>query len=109
MTDTKPENKMNAFKVWMEAASPEQQQRLADHLGTTRPVLYHYSSKFYQMSPERARKVEGFTIALHKETKGELPKVYRTDLNGACRECEFAAKCLGEAAVVSEFEFLPKE
>ena len=100
-------DKTNAFKLWMDAATPQQQEDLAAHLETTRPVLYHYSSKFYQMGPDRAGKIERYTLALHKESGGKMPKVYRTDLNAACRDCEFAAKCLGEAAVVSSFDYLP--
>lgn len=38
-----------------------------------------------------------------RASKGRLPIVYRTDIVPACRACEFAQKCLGERAVVSEF------
>lgn len=101
--------KTNSFKNWMRAATPEQQSALAEVIGTSRPMLYHYAGEFREMSPERARAVEEATAAMHKETKGKLPKVYRTDLNGSCRECDFAQKCLGAAAVASQFSFLPSD
>ena len=101
--------KTNAFKLWMNAASPEEQEALAAHLKTSRAVLYQYSGEFRQMPPTRARKVEEFTLKLHRDTKGRLPKVYRTDLNTDCRGCEFAQRCLGAAAVASDFDFLPAQ
>lgn len=99
--------KTNAFKLWMQAASPQEQEDLAEHLETTRSVLYQYSGEFRQMSPSRARLVEEFTLKLHRDTKGRLPKVYRTDVNADCRGCDLAQRCLGAAAVASEFDFLP--
>ena len=107
MSPTTP--KMNALKRWMEAATPEQQEDLAEHLETSRNVLYQYSGEFRNMSAGRAREIEEFTLRLHKETKGKLPKVYRTDLNADCRACDFAQKCLGAAAVASDFAFLPAD
>ena len=37
------------------------------------------------------------------EVNPVLPIVYRTDMVEACRNCEYARKCLGEPAVASEF------
>lgn len=101
--------KYNAFKAWMAAASPQEQEDLAEHLETSRNVLYQYSGEFRQMSPSRAKMVEEFTLRLHRETKGRLPKVYRTDVNTDCRQCDFAQRCLGAAAVASEFSYIPEE
>ena len=102
-------SKQNAFKSWMEAASVQEQEDLAEFLETSRNVLYQYSGEFRSMSPSRARMVEEFTLRLHKDTKGRLPKVYRTDVNTDCRGCDFAHRCLGAAAVVSEFPYVAEE
>lgn len=101
--------KHNALKAWMNAATPQEQEDLAEHVGTSRNVLYQYSGEFRHMSPSRAREVEEFTAKLHRESKGRLPRVYRTDLNPECRGCDLAARCLGPAAVASEFRFLPPD
>ena len=103
---------MNQLKLWMQAASVDQQVDLAARAGTTRDYLYHLSAdpdKKYarDANPGLAARIEQASLALSKETKGKLPKVYRTDLNSTCRGCEFAAKCLGPVAVRSQFDFLP--
>jgi hypothetical protein len=38
-----------------------------------------------------------------KGSGGRLPIVWRTDLVTACRQCEFARRCLGDRALASEF------
>jgi hypothetical protein len=43
-----------------------------------------------------------------KASKGRLPVIYRTDIVAACRACDFAQRCLGERAVVSEFPIVGK-
>lgn len=100
---------MSSMKVWMQAADPTQQFELAKRAETSRQYLYHLSGGFRDASPALAQRIERAALAMHKETRGKLPKVYRTDLNRDCRQCEFAAKCLGQAAVASDFEFLPAE
>ena len=100
---------MSSMKAWMQAADPLQQFELAKRAETSRQYLYHLSGGFRDASPALARRIERVTLSMNKETKGKLPKVYRTDLNKDCRECEFAAKCLGAAAVASDFAFLPSD
>lgn len=100
---------MSSMKAWMQAASPTQQFDLAKRAETSRQYLYHLAGGFRDASPALAQRIERAALAMHKESKGALPKVYRTDLNRDCRACEFAQKCLGPAAVVSEFEFLPAD
>lgn len=100
-------SKMNALKAWMQIATPEQQEDLATRAGTTRPYLYHLAGEFREATPVLAKYIEHASLEMHKETRGALPKVYRTDLNGACRQCDFAAKCLGGAIVAGEFPYLP--
>lgn len=96
-------NTINMLKVWMRAATPDEQELLAKRIGTSRPMLYHYSNENRQPSVERAIAIERETRVMAKASKGRLPAVMRTDLVAACRSCEYAAKCLGERIVVSEF------
>ncbi len=87
----------------MSAATPDEQELLATKVGTTRGMLYQLSGGHRQTSAAMAGKIEAATTEMHKHSKGRLPKVYRTDLCAACRECQYAAKCLGTRAVVSDF------
>lgn len=99
-------HRMTALKQWMQAASSVEQQALADALGTTRDVLYHYSGAFRGMSNTKAQLMEQAVAALRKMNP-KLPMVYRTDVNEGCRNCEFAEKCLGSRVVArSEFPFV---
>jgi len=97
---------LTTMKLWMQAASPEQQFELAKRAETSRQYLYQLAGGFRDASPALARKIEAASALMHKETRGKLPKIYRTDLNPDCRACDFAQKCLGAAAVASEFEFI---
>lgn len=105
---------MNQMKLWMQAATTEQQTELATRAGTSRQYLYHLSAdpdKAYarDAEPELAARIEEASLAMRKESKDVLPAIYRTDLNKACRGCQFALKCLGSVAVRSNFEFLPPD
>jgi hypothetical protein len=102
---------MNIVKVWMHAATPAEQELMAKEVGTTRSYLYHLSAsedKSYsrEPKPKLAAAIERTSKSMHKASGGRLPIIYRTDLVTACRECEFAQKCLGSAAVRSEFEII---
>jgi len=99
---------MNVMKLFMRAATPAEQQLMADKIGTTRSYLYHLSAsedKAYarEPKPKLAAAIERASAEMHKASKGRLPRIYRTDLVTACRECEFAQRCLGSAAVRSDF------
>lgn len=101
-----------ALKQWMQAATPAEQLELAATVGTTRQYLYHMAAgpdKKYarEPKPELAASIERATAEMHKASKGRLPKIYRTDLVTACRNCEMAQRCLGAAAVRSDFPILP--
>lgn len=97
---------MTSMKLWMQAASTVQQFELAKRAQTSRQYLYHLAGGFRDASPELAQRIEKASVEMSKETRGKLPKIYRTDLNAACRGCEFAQKCLGPAAIASEFKFV---
>jgi hypothetical protein len=84
---------------------------LADRVGTTKQYLYHLSAsedKLYSREPKPrlAAAIERVSAEMHKATGGRLPLIYRTDLVTACRECYFAQKCLGPAAIRGEFPIL---
>jgi len=96
------------MKAWMRAATPAEQEMLAKQAGTTRSYLYHLSAgddKAYtrEPKPKLASAIERISADMHKASKGRLPRIYRTDLVSACRECEFAQRCLGQAAIRSDF------
>lgn len=91
------------FAAWMKAATTTEQQLLADKLGTSIGMLYHYSSGQRRMSTERAASVEDATRDISKASKGRLPIVYRTDTSATCRACAYAQRCLGDKALASEF------
>lgn len=87
----------------MMAATPQEQEALAEMVGTSRAMLYHYAGGFREVSATRGGQIEQATKAMAKASKGRLPVVYRTDVVEACRQCEYAQKCLGERAVASQF------
>ncbi len=87
----------------MLAATPEEQDRLAAAVGSTRNMLYQYAGGHRQASAERAGQIERVTAEMHRESRGRLPRIDRTDISAAGLQCEYARKCLGARAVVSEF------
>lgn len=100
---------MNALKLWMRAATPEEQQLLAERAGTSRQYLYQLSGGHRQASAELGAAIEAATRAMARASKGRLPAIYRTDLVSACRECEYAQRCLRDRAVASQFPFVTAE
>jgi NAD-dependent dihydropyrimidine dehydrogenase PreA subunit len=91
------------MRQWMAAATVEEQELLAQRVGTSRGVLYQLASGHRSASAGRAQAIERETRRMARASKGRLPVVYRTDLCEACRSCDFAHRCLGEKAVASEF------
>ena len=86
-----------------------EQDLLAERVGTSRAVLYQYATNHRSISPERAGIIEAVTAEMHKASSGRLPRVYRTDLSPTCLKCEYAQRCLGGRAVVSEFPIVDGE
>lgn len=102
---------MNVIKQWMRLATTAEQEELAKLANTKRSYLYHLAGekdKAYgrEPQPKLAIALESASAVLHKQSKGRLPLIYRTDLVTACRECAFAQKCLGAAAVRSDFPII---
>lgn len=101
-------NTITPLKAWLNAATTAEREMLAKNAGTSVQYLSHLAvndDKLYKREPKPAlaAAIERETKAMARASKGRLPVVYRTDLVTACRQCEFARKCLGETAVRSEF------
>ena len=94
---------ITSIKAWMSAATAEEQILLASKVGTTRGQLYQLAGGHRQASADMAGRIESATADMAKASKGRLPRVYRTDVCEACRACQYAAKCLGTRAIVSDF------
>lgn len=94
---------ITSIKAWMAAATADEQHLLASKIGTTRGQLYQLAGGHRQASADMAGRIESATTEMAKASKGRLPVVYRTDVCQACRECQYAAKCLGSRAIVSDF------
>lgn len=93
---------MNALTEWMRRADSTQQKDLADRVGTSKAYLYQVSGGFRNASPELAAKIEEATEAMSNEAN--LPRVYRTDICGACSKCRFAHELLGEVVSRNDFD-----
>jgi hypothetical protein len=94
---------ISIVKQWMSLATVEEQQLLAERAGTSRGYLYQLAGGHRQASAELGAAIERESKFMAKASKGRLPIIYRTDIVAACRACDFAQKCLGERAVVSDF------
>ena len=94
------------LKLWMREASPAEQEELAQAVGSSRGHLYQVAGGFRRFGPAKAAAVERKAAEMHRDTKGRLPKVYRTDLALECAACEYAQKCLGAVASRGEFPML---
>jgi hypothetical protein len=94
---------ISIVKQWMSLATVEEQQLLAERAGTSRGYLYQLAGGHRQASAELGAAIERESKAMARASKGRLPVIYRTDIVAACRACDFAQKCLGERAIVSDF------
>jgi hypothetical protein len=107
-------SKLTQMRLWMRAATTDEQKLLAHRAGTTRAYLYHLGahedSKYKrEPRPELAAAIERVTQEMHKASGGRLPVIYRTDLVQACAQCEFARRCLGAAAARADFPLVTAE
>jgi transcriptional regulator with XRE-family HTH domain len=100
---------ITALKVWMAAATPDEQELLAERVGTSRGMLYQYAGGHREVSAARAGEIEAATKVMAKASKGRLPVILRTDVTEACRQCSYAQKCLGARAIASEFPIVTDE
>lgn len=97
------------LRAWMRAATPDERSTMARRAGTSVGMLNQLAGGHRQASADMAGRIERVTDEMHKASKGRLPTVKRTDLCEACRSCQYAAKCLGERAVVSEFPIVSEK
>jgi hypothetical protein len=99
---------VNTLKHFMRIATTAEQEELAAAAGTSRQYLYKLANSGTDYArtakADLAAKLEGASAVMHRASKGRLPRLYRTDLNDACRACPFAQRCLGELATRSHFE-----
>ena len=90
---------MKMMRFWMRQATEEERELLAHAVGTSRSNLDQYAGGHRQPSPTRGAEIEQIALEMHEHTGGRLPKLYRTDLVDACRQCEFSRRCLGNEVV----------
>lgn len=99
--------------LWLAEATADERQQLAELAGTGVNYLSQLSGGHRNASPELARELERAAAAIRKQrspkARALLPVLLRTDMNVACRGCEFAEKCLGKAVVASEFRVIDGE
>lgn len=93
---------LTPMRLWMRAATTEEQKLLARRAGTTHSYLYHLAAGEganykREPGPTLAAAIERETAEMHRASGGRLPLVYRTDMVKACAQCEFARRCLGVA------------
>lgn len=96
------------LRAWLRAATAAERELLASRVGTSAQYLLHLAvndDRAYKREPKPAlaAAIERETRLMARASRGRLPVVLRTDLVTACRECEFARKCLGDAALASHF------
>jgi DNA-binding transcriptional regulator YdaS (Cro superfamily) len=71
---------ITALKAWMAAATPDEQEVLAEAIGSSRGMLYQYAGGHREVSAARAGQIEAATRAMARASKGRLQPIYRTDL-----------------------------
>ena len=103
---SKTKNGTSLLRLWMREATTEQQERLARAANTTRAQLYQVAGGFRRFGPGKAGMIEREAEVMHRETKGLLPRLYRTDLAPECAACEYARQCLGPVAQRADFVVL---
>ncbi len=87
----------------MKAATVSEHRLLAERVGTTKGNLEQYAGGFRAPSAAMGIALEREIAKMHRASKGRLPVVLRTDLVTACRQCEFARRCLGDKVDAGDF------
>ena len=101
----------NTLALFISRATPSEKKDFAQRVGGSYQYLVYHLPKterkgWREPNPELAARIEEVTEAMARESGGRLPRVYRTELNRACRGCRFAKRCLGDRAIAAEFEVL---
>lgn len=107
-------NTISTLKAWLRAATAQERERLAEKCKTSVQYLGHLAAdkdKKYarEPAPALAASIEHETKAMRRASGGRLPVVMRTDLITACRECEYAKKCLGSRITASHFPIVVED
>lgn len=105
----KAKPKITQLSLWMRVATTKEQELLAKRAGTSRGMLYLVSTGHRNFSAAKAGEIEKATEAMHKSSRGRLPRLYRSDLADACAHCAYAQKCLGGLANRGEFPIVTEE
>lgn len=94
---------LSPLQHWMRLASVEEQEMLAQLAGTSREYLYQIGSGHRACSADLASRIERAASKINSRSarSAVLPAVLRTSLAKACGACEYAAQCLGDAAITS--------
>ena len=108
------ESSLDNLTAWIRLATPKERAALAAAAGTSVVYLYQMAAADGQAykrgaSAAMAGRIERAAAPLTRASKGRLPTLVRTDLCAACRDCEYAQRCLGSRAVESDFKVLSEE
>ena len=98
---------VSALKLWMKLATADEQEALAAQCETSRQMLYQVANGHRNFSAAKAGLIEAASAAMHKASRGRLPKLYRSDLAAACAGCAYARECLGPRAEFSLVDDTP--
>ena len=77
----------HSFKHWMNMATSDEQEALAESLGVSRGYLYQLSSGLRPISPETAGKIVETVLPMRRKSKGRLPHLCRAGLCQVCHDC----------------------
>lgn len=80
------------MKRFMDAATPEEKDRLAELAKTTKGQLYQLVGGHRNCGPDLAKRIELGADKLRAKNPA-LPPLSRLDLCAACRACEYAKAC----------------
>lgn len=104
---------MHALKVWLKMATAPERELLAKLAGTKLSYLYFLSNPDKDYGRVASAELAGRIAAASDQVRSEggpdakrrLPRLLRTDLSPVCQGCAFARRCLGDAAIASEFSY----
>lgn len=105
---------MHPLKLWLSKATKDERQELAAAACKgDETYLYFIANpdKSYgrEPRPDKAALIEETAKKIRDRSAGakaRLPVITRVDLNATCRGCTLARRCLGDAVIAAEFEYL---
>ncbi len=104
---------MNQMKLWIQVADTGELAKLALLSGTTVGTIQQIAGSYRTDGEPTVRSGLAGRIAnasdMLRRSNKKLPRIVRTDLSPECRECEYAQRCLKQAAVASDFGIVTEE